>query len=71
MSDTVPVTFQFALGQTVRWAEHPTAWTIVARHYHEGSGTRCIDYGLALTTALRWGQAVTVVEANLAPWEGP
>ena len=70
MPDTVRVTFQFALGQQVRWFKHTTLpWTIRTRHYHEGTVSRYVTYGLVLSTSRPEDRAVTAYEPDLLPVE--
>jgi hypothetical protein len=47
MPETVHVTFLFALGQQVRWAERPAhVWRVIERHSREGTVSRYIRYRL-------------------------
>jgi hypothetical protein len=72
MADTVRVTFQYALGQHVRWVGHTAlSWIIATRQYHEGTVSRVVTYGLVLSTARPEERAVTAPELDLEPWEEP
>lgn len=72
MSDTIRVTFQFALGQQVRWADDPAGrvWHIVERHFREGRASCSVEYALLLHPESPHGMRVgTAYEPDLAAWE--
>jgi hypothetical protein len=67
MSDTVHVTFQYAVGHQVRWAEEPAGpWRITERYYREGALRGYVGYRLLAATETDETQAF---EEDLAPWE--
>jgi hypothetical protein len=68
MSETVAVTFLYALGQQVRWAERPAhVWRVLERHYREGTVSRYIRYRLM---AVGDPEDAMAYEPDLLPLEG-
>jgi hypothetical protein len=67
LSDTVPVTFRYALGQRVRWALEPDGrWRVIARLYEQSLLRSGVRYQLR---AMDETQDVVVYEDDLAPVE--
>ena len=61
--DTVPVCFQFRVGQLVRY--EGTAWTITQRWYYEGVVSSYVRYGLGNCA----GRATAAYEPDLSAVE--
>lgn len=66
MADTVPVTFQYALGQRVRWTESVRPWRVIERFYREGYASPIIRYRLQSANETVQEMAY---EPDLMPWE--
>lgn len=65
--ETVPVTFQFALGDLVRWAAQPRhTWRVIERYYRQGEGSGSTRYRLHSATAT---QDAMAYEPDLVPVE--
>ena len=68
MSETVQVTFQYAIGQWVRWAEQPgVRWRVIERVYREGYASPFVRYRLH---AAGDTQDAMAYEPDLASGEG-
>jgi hypothetical protein len=67
MSDTVPVTFRYALGQRVRWALEPEVrWRVMARLYEQSQLRSGVRYQLR---AMDETQDAVAYEDDLASLE--
>ena len=66
MSETVHVTFQYAIGQQVRWTESVRRWRVIERFYREGYASPVVRYRIQSANDTEQTMAY---EPDLTPWE--